>query len=157
VPRDPSLALGATKKGCSGRQKKGLGVLFFVIPRCVSAEGLLASLWATFPTVSSRGTPVPRDPSLALGATKKGCSGRHKKGLGVLFFCHSKVRKRRGTPRTPRGDKKVGSGRQQGSLHKLLKQTHVRLAHLFEFNNIIRNKWRRIGLKNFRVSNKNKG
>jgi len=47
--------------------------------------------------------------------------------------------------RRPQGDPSAdASGRQQGSLHKLLKQTHVRLAHLFEFNNIIRNKWRRI-------------
>jgi hypothetical protein len=128
--------------------------------------------------MSSRGTQVPRDSSLRSGrhfplclpearqcrGTPRLRSGRQKKGArgdikrgSACFFCHSKVRKRRGTPRTPRGDKKVGSGRQQGSLHKLLKQTHVRLAHLFEFNNIIRNKLRRIGLKNFRVSNKNKG
>jgi len=63
VPRDPSLALGATKKGARGDEEK--------------------VLVATFPAVSSRGTKVPRDPSLALGATKKGARGDKERGLGA--------------------------------------------------------------------------
>jgi len=57
VPRDPSLALGATKKG--------LGATFpIVIPRHASAEGPLASLGAT---------------KKGLGATKKEARGDKEK------------------------------------------------------------------------------
>jgi hypothetical protein len=52
VPRDPSLALGATKKGASGRQKR-----------------------------APRGDKKGR-----LGATKKGASGRQQEGLHKNIF-----------------------------------------------------------------------
>jgi hypothetical protein len=137
--------------GCSKKSPYFVlpSVLFIVLPSphflsCRSAPLLSCRALARHPSLRSgrrpgmsfRGMQVPRDPSLRSGWHKKGARGDIKRVLGAT--------------------KKDASGRQQKGLHKLLKQTHVRLAHLFEFNNIIRNKWHRIGLKNFRVSNKNK-
>jgi len=92
------------------------------------------------PGMSSRGTPVPRDPSAYASGRHKGYSerehptvssrgaqalrdpslrsGRQKKGLG---------RQKKGSGRQKRawGDKKKGSGRQQGGLHKFLKQPRL--------------------------------
>jgi hypothetical protein len=153
-PGDPSAyASGRHFPPCHPEARKRRGTPRFArdsVPPHFVRDGiprrpLGLRLGATFPTLSSRGTQAPRDPSLrsgrqkrargdkkGLGATKKG-SGRQKNGLGAT----SPTLSCRAIARHPKDAKRKGSGRQQGGLHKLLKQPKRRLP-LNQYSDIIK-------------------
>ena len=120
---DPSLTLGATKKeafGETGRVEtphcvRG-DIPYPVLPRHASAEGSLTSFGTTLyeetPRLAPRGDRERVDPSLTLGATKRGAFGATKReALGA-----TKGRARGDKKRGVRSDKKRSArGRQKGA------------------------------------------
>jgi hypothetical protein len=105
LPSNPSFVLPSDSEA----SLTSLGTTpWDVFSRHASAEGPLACARGARPFLSSRGAQAPRDPSLALGVTKK--------GLGCQSFsvvssvARNPLFDNWETPRlTPRGDKKWGA------------------------------------------------